>query len=184
MERFMASRGARADDRLVIIHPWTSNPKKQWPRERFIELIRRAQQAGRNIRIAVIGDAKAREAMSAFLAGLPPSDVLDAVGCLTLRQLAGLLRLARCVVSSDSGPVHVAAAVGTPVVALFGATDPATGPGRWGPWGDGHTVIAKASMEDIQVDDVLQAVNRYLCAPQRETFKETGSHKSHVTGHK
>ena len=58
-------------------------------------------------------------------------------GRTTLRELACLYRQAALVITTDSGPMHLAAAVGTPVVALFGPTDPA----RTGPYGPGHRII-------------------------------------------
>src|SRR2546427_4116710 len=62
---------------------------------------------------------------------------IDLIGQTTLKELIALLRRARLLVTNDSGPMHLAAAVGTPVIALFGPTDPA----RTGPYGAGHTVL-------------------------------------------
>ena len=69
-----------------------------------------------------------------------------------------------------------------PALRLF-APEPAAGPTRWGPWGEEHTVIVKPSMEAIQVDDVLHAVDRYLRTPNGEKLRETQvtSDKSQVT---
>jgi len=89
------------------------------------------------------------------------NQTLNVVGRLSLRALAALLQKAHVVVSNDSGPMHLAAAVGTPVVALFGTEDPGSHPKRWGPWGAGHTVIHKP-LEQITVDEVLAATQRYL----------------------
>ena len=94
---------------------------------------------------------------------------LDLSGQTTLRDLAYLYARSVLVVTTDSGPMHVAAAVGTPTVALFGPTDPA----RTGPYGPGHTVIRAGlscspcflkrcetmrCMEEISVEEVFQAV--------------------------
>ncbi|NPU85482.1 MAG: lipopolysaccharide heptosyltransferase II [Syntrophaceae bacterium] len=91
----------------------------------------------------------------------------------TLKELAHLYRRAAVVVTPDSGPMHIAAAVGTPVVALFGASEPA----RTGPYGRIHTVIradlpcspcfkktcdTRQCMKDITVDMVLEAVREYM----------------------
>jgi ADP-heptose:LPS heptosyltransferase len=91
------------------------------------------------------------------------------VGRLTVRQLAALLQQVGLLVSNDSGPVHLAAAVETPTIVLFGTSDPAAGPRRWGPWGQGHRVIWKASMEAIQVDEVVDAVRSQLSHGQSST---------------
>src|SRR2546427_12779025 len=62
---------------------------------------------------------------------------IDLMGRTTLKELIALLRRARLLITNDSGPMHLASAVGTPVIALFGPTDPA----RTGPYGAGHTVL-------------------------------------------
>lgn len=158
--QLLAQGGIQPADRLLAVHPWTSNPRKQWPVERFRQLIQRVIAARTSVRVVLIGGPEERRASEAFLA--EPLPVTDLVGRLTLRQLVALLQHAAVLVSNDSGPVHVAAAAGTPTVALFGTRDPATGPTRWGPWGDGHTVIWKPSMEAIAVEDVFEAVRQYV----------------------
>lgn len=86
---------------------------------------------------------------------------MNLIGRLSLKELAACLRRTRVVITNDSGPMHLAAAVGTPVVALFGTEDAGSHPRRWGPWGSGHTVIHKP-LEEITVEEVLAAVQRYL----------------------
>ena len=99
-------------------------------------------------------------------------------GKTSLRDLAYLYELASVVVTTDSGPMHIAAAVGTPTVALFGPTDPL----RTGPYGEGHRVIRKGlycspclkkecdtlrCMKEITVDDVFEAVRELLESENR-----------------
>ncbi|MBN2397226.1 MAG: glycosyltransferase family 9 protein [Deltaproteobacteria bacterium] len=96
---------------------------------------------------------------------------IDLSGKTTLRDLAYLYALSALVVTTDSGPMHMAAAVGTPTVALFGPTDPA----RTGPYGEGHTIVRKdlpcspcflkrcetrRCMETISVEEVFRAVQK------------------------
>ena len=88
--------------------------------------------------------------------------VANLVGRLSLRQLAALLQCARLLVSNDSGPAHLAAAVNTKTLVLFGTSNRATGPGRWGPWGSGHAVMWKPSMDAMTVDEVFAALRRAL----------------------
>ncbi len=150
--------GSNPGDRFVAIHPWTSNPRKQWPPARFRELIDRLA-ASAAVRPVVIGGAAERAHVEDVLPS--PHRAIDLVGALSLKELAALLRHVRLLVSNDSGPVHLAAAVGTPVVALFGTGDPGSRPSRWGPWGAGHTVIQQP-LAQLSVDDVHRAVARYL----------------------
>lgn len=149
-------------DRLIAIHPWTSNPRKQWPLNRFHALARELGDQP-DIRLLLIGGEAERAQMAGWPADAGPREgrVIDAVGRLSLPELAACLQRVRVLVTNDSGPMHVAAAVGTPVVALFGTGDPGSHPRRWGPWGSGHTVIHKP-LEQITVDEVLGAVRRYL----------------------
>jgi ADP-heptose:LPS heptosyltransferase len=157
--RLLTAHGGRASEGFVVVHPWTSHPGKQWPWTRYREVIRVMSErhaAG----VVVIGGPEERARAQAVLPR--EARVVDLIGRLSLSQLAALLRQARALVSNDSGPVHLAAALGTPTVALFGTSDPAAGPARWGPWGSGHTVICKSHMDHIEIDDVLHAIQRYL----------------------
>lgn len=148
---------------FIAVHPWTSNPLKQWPLTRYQAVIRViAQQRP----VVILGGAETRPRVAQVLPTDQPR-VANLVGRLTLRQLAATLQRAAALLSNDSGPVHLAAALGTPTVVLFGTPDAATGPRRWGPWGGSHTVIWKASMEAIGIDEVIAAVEQTLarCAP-------------------
>ena len=159
VQQLLSQQGVQPAEWLVAVHPWTSNPLKQWPLARFRELVRRITER-LAVRVVVIGNTDEEIQVQAVL----PDGVSAAnlVGRLTLEQLAALLQQVRCLVSNDSGPVHLAAAVGTPTVVLFGTTEAATSPGRWGPWGSGHVVIWKPSMEEITVEDVVGALNQQL----------------------
>ena len=155
----LQEQGVGAAEPFVAVHPWTSNPLKQWPAERYRLLIQRLAQE-LTLRVVIIGGPAERAGLPDVLPVKLP--VIDLVGRLSLRQLVELLRCARALVSNDSGPVHVAAAAGTRTIVLFGTSDPASGPKRWGPWGEGHTVISKPSMDAITVDDVTHALRRLL----------------------
>jgi len=148
-----------SSDRLIAVHPWTSNPRKQWPDERFGVLLRRLGDLP-GIRAVVVGGEEDRERALELSRG-QTNRVLNLVGQLSLKELGACLQRARVLVCNDSGPMHVAAAVGTPVVALFGTEDPGSHPQRWGPWGRGHTVIHKP-LGAITVDEVWRAVLRQL----------------------
>lgn len=154
--------GLERSEPFMAIHPWASNPIKQWPvgcAAAFIHAV------SRRMPVVLVGGPQERARLPEELTAARPG-VADLVGRTSLRQLAALLARARLLVSSDSGPAHLAAALGTPTVTLFGAAQPATGPGRWGPWGAGHAVICKPSMEAIAVEDVLTAVDRFLLQPR------------------
>lgn len=159
LDRIIQACGLTSRDRIVAVHPWTSNPRKQWPAERFQALVSRLEGLA-GVRTVLVGGpetaARAHEVMP-----LSPSTVINLVGRLSLPELAACLARARLLISNDSGPMHVAAAVGTLVVVLFGTADAGSHPRRWGPWGSGHTVIHKP-LEQISVDEVFSAAQRYL----------------------
>jgi ADP-heptose:LPS heptosyltransferase len=83
----------------------------------------------------------------------------------SLVELAALLKRCSLLISCDSGPMHLAASVGTPVVALFRNDLPGKTAKRWGPWGSGHTVIEKVNLLDISVDEVFEKAKQRLLRP-------------------
>jgi ADP-heptose:LPS heptosyltransferase len=144
----------------IAIHPYTSDPVKQWPIEKFMEL---AKRIAREMKVKVVLVGKA-EGQGQSPSGTVPSSIDTGDGIVNLAnktslvELAQILRQCRLLVSCDSGPVHLAAAVGTPVVALFRNDLPGKTAARWGPWGKGHKVIEKKSLADISVEEVLDKV--------------------------
>jgi heptosyltransferase II len=106
-------------------------PAKRWPLEKFIAVAHEIQQRT-NCTWLVFG-GKADEAVASRIESAiasPPTAVLDFAGKTSLRELMALLKICRVLLTNDTGPMHVAAALGTPVVAPFGSTSPElTGPG-------------------------------------------------------
>jgi heptosyltransferase-2 len=127
----MLRRAGRVPGRpLVILGPGAAfGPAKRWPASRFIELGARLQREA-DAEIVLVG-AAGEESLSAGIAAGLARPALDFTGSTTLRELAALLGRARLVVVNDTGPMHIANALGVPVVAVFGPTNPAaTGPLR------------------------------------------------------
>ena len=121
---------------FVAINPVALWETKLWDRGKFAAL---ADAIGNGIGMPVVltGSAAEKPYLDAVQASAR-RPLLNLAGKTSLRDLAALYRLATLVVTTDSGPMHIAAAVGTPTVALFGPTDPK----RTGPYGKGHTVIS------------------------------------------
>jgi ADP-heptose:LPS heptosyltransferase len=120
--RLLEREGMAARDRLVVLAPMTTWPTKCWPSDRYAAL-GDALAARHGCRVALIGAEREREAVTHVAARMrtPP---IQAAGTLTFRQMAALIGRAALLVSGDTGPMHVAAALGVPQVALFGATSP------------------------------------------------------------
>ncbi|MCG2740187.1 MAG: glycosyltransferase family 9 protein [Syntrophaceae bacterium] len=155
--------------RFVAVNPVAFWETKLWEDERFAELCDRIRL---ELGIGVVltgGEAGPLERIR----GRMRTKAVNLGGRTTLRELACLYRQASLLVSTDSGPMHLAAAMGTPVVALFGPTDPA----RTGPCGPGHRVIRRVlscapcfrkrcdnprCMTEISVEEVFEAVREML----------------------
>jgi len=134
VEALLAAAGVQAGTMLVALNPSARWTTKQWPAESFAAVGDWLQQQG--ARVVVIGGREERpvgEAVMRAMHGAP----IDLAGKTTMKELIALLRRLRVFITNDSGPMHLAAAVGTPVIALFGPTDPA----RTGPYGAGHVVL-------------------------------------------
>jgi len=122
---------------LVVLHPGARWATKLWPEAHWAALADRlAGEAG--ARVAFTGSAGDREAI-ARIRGLMRRGALDLSGRTTLMELARVFQMAGLAVTTDTGPMHLAAAMGTRVVALFGPTSPA----RTGPFGPGHIVVRR-----------------------------------------
>lgn len=146
-------------DTLVAIHPWTSDPIKQWPIENFVELAKKLVQRYMDLKIIIVGGNEESLKSQCYFAELK-NNIIDYTGRTTLKELAALLKKCKLLISGDSGPVHLACCVGTPVIALFRDDIPGKSAKRWGPWGDGHTVIEKHNLSDISVDEVFANVKK------------------------
>lgn len=117
--RVLAASGLPPEGPLVALHPGARWATKRWGLDRFEDLSRRIARAGG--RVAVFGSEDDREAAEGVARAAAPRGASFAGGT-DLRRLAALLAECRAFVSNDSGPMHLASAVGRPVVAVFGPT--------------------------------------------------------------
>jgi ADP-heptose:LPS heptosyltransferase len=116
----------------VVVHPGVSVPARAWP-ERHCQ-VAVAELAARGLHPVVTGGPRER-ALTARVAG---GVGVDLGGRTTFAELAGVLERASAVVAGNTGPAHLAAAVGTPVVSLFAPVVPAV---RWAPYGVPHVLL-------------------------------------------
>lgn len=114
----------------VALQPGARWPNKRWPVESFADLARRLIRASDRRRVIVLGGTP-DQPLGRSIAQVNPGRILDLTGRVTLPEMVEWIRLCRFMVSNDTGPMHVAAALGKPVLSLFGPTDPRrTGPYR------------------------------------------------------
>lgn len=126
--------------RYVVVHPGASVSARAWAPERHAELVDLLVAAG--WRVVVTGGPGEAE-LAGAVAGADRPDVDNLAGRTTLAQLATVLAGADAVVVGNTGPAHLAAAVGTPVVSLFAPTVPAS---RWKPWGVPCELLGEATI--------------------------------------
>ena len=121
--------------RLVVIHPFARWETKRWPKERFAQVADSMLAAGL-AEVVFVGGPQDRGDMG-VIDSLMKNKPRDLVGKISLAELANILAEADLFLANDSGPMHLAVALGCPVIALFGPTSPA----RTGPYGAGHQVL-------------------------------------------
>jgi ADP-heptose:LPS heptosyltransferase len=160
-------------DKLIGVHISARKPLNRWPAENFADLIRHLHQAHRAGFMLFWSpgsaanprhpgdDEKAQQIMDA-VKDIPvlayPTDSLD--------QLIAGLAQCRAVVCSDGGAMHIAAALGKPILCFFGKSDK----NRWYPWKAPHVLLQPPSLNvaDIGVDDASRAFDQLLVRPARK----------------
>jgi 3-deoxy-D-manno-octulosonic-acid transferase/heptosyltransferase-1 len=169
IDELMKQHGINDEKSLIAINPVAKWETKLWPKKQFAELA--DMLIGQyDMKIVFTGGIKDYSIIQAITSSMK-GRAINFAGKTTLTELAALYEKAALVVSTDTGPMHLAAAVGTPVVALFGPT----APWRTGPYGTGHQLI-KAELEcspcfkrrcettdcmyQISVDQVLNGVQK------------------------
>ncbi len=128
--------GVRAGSPWIAMNVSARWPTKRWPAESFAAVADRLHQEGVGP-VVLIGGPDDRTDAQAMKKLVKTSSMVDITGLTPLGLLPALLQAASVLVTNDSGPMHVAAAVDTPVVALFGPTSPV----RTGPYGTQHRIL-------------------------------------------
>jgi ADP-heptose:LPS heptosyltransferase len=173
----------REHEPFVVVHPGASVPARAWAPERNAALVDALVEAGRRV---VVTGGPGEHLLTELVAGEPRPEVLDLGGRTDLAELACVLSQAEVVVVGNTGPAHLAAAVGTPVVSLFAPVVPAV---RWRPWGVPHvllgdqeapckdsrarvcTVPGHPCLNDIPLATVVAAVDSLASFPALEAIE-------------
>ncbi len=129
----------------AVFHPFASAVDKAWPPERFVEVARRVKEACSLDPVFLAGPGDDPTPFASFQVWRNEP----------LARVKNLLSGASLFVGNDSGPAHIAAAFGVPVVVLFGSSDPVV----WAPWRtESHVMTAPAGIREIAVADAIAAV--------------------------
>jgi heptosyltransferase-2 len=169
--KFLADNAVEDKDRLAAIHPSASCPSKTWPYDRFAKVADALiEQTGCKV---IIEDVKfARNVQDNMK---HKSIILQGA---SLQQAAALFKRCKFLISTDNGLAHIAAAVGTPCISIFGRKQAGLSPIRWKPLGQNVVVLHKdvgcidclahnckkhfACLEAISVDEVLGAAKKFM----------------------
>jgi len=179
IDSLLQGLGIAPRERFIALSPVAFWETKLWEEARFSRL---GDRIRRELGLPVVLTDGACDYTARIARGMTEAAV-NLGGRTTLRELAALYRRAALLVTTDSGPMHLAAAVVAPVVALFGPTDPR----RTGPYGPGHTVLespvdcrpcfrktceTRQCMRDITVDAVFEAVREKLTDRRQKMHAE------------
>lgn len=170
IQKLLQNERITPNDRLIAVNLGTTWRTKQWDISNFAAVINQISSVLPDVKIVLTGST----AEISLVGELPHSEsTVNLVGKTDILQLGALLERCEVCLTCDSGPMHIAAAVGTPTIALFGPTDPR----RHQPYGTGHTVIEKSvscrpcyrrschrqdtpylCMEEIKITEVVEAL--------------------------
>lgn len=157
-EELLTQKGLEKDKPWVIFNPSASDVSKMWPLDKFCTVANELAQ-NYDVHLVVIGSKKDSAHVQKFLQGVS-EPVCNLGGLLSLGMLGVLLKKSALLISNDSGPVHVAQAVGTSVVSIFHKRlDPGLSPERWKPLYENGVVLAG---EEVTENDVLAAAEKWL----------------------
>ncbi len=176
MENFMMENCITESTPLIAVHPDASCISKRWPAQNFAELINMINRHY-STKIVLIGNSGTRKIISQIIPLLEKS-VIDLSAETTLHQLIRLLRQCQVLISNDSGPVHLAGALGIPVIAIFGRNQLGLSPTRWKPLSERSIVLHKEvgctvclahncqidfkCLQAIKPQEVFEALTQYL----------------------
>ena len=169
IDRLFEEYKVNQGDFCISINPGAKRPSNRWPKERFVTVAKALRECY-DARILITGGLGDVELVQ-WIAGQIGDSAIPVAGKTTLLQSAELLRRCELLITNDTGTMHLAAAMETPLVAIFSARD---FPGKWYPYGSENIILRKSvscelcykfscSMLDclkaISVEEVLQAVD-------------------------
>ncbi|MCX5687882.1 MAG: glycosyltransferase family 9 protein [Candidatus Omnitrophica bacterium] len=179
VDDILGDLGINNGEKFVILHPGASCKSKMWPFENFAKI---GDMIIENLKIKAMinlapDQAKLGEKVRAMMKNKP----VFFYEPTTLGELAALFKKASLVISNDSGPAHVAAGIGTPVISIFGRNQKGLSPVRWKPLGDKSVAIHKdvgcveclahdckkdfLCLKAIRAEDVFEEAKRLLDIP-------------------
>lgn len=155
IQKRLAKQGADSGAPLIGLFPGAGHPSRRWPVENFVLL---ADMLHRNedVRIILFGGPEERELIAELRKNLPRNSIV--FDRLSIPQLASALARLSVFVSNDTGPMHIAAAVGTRTVVLLDHRAPRS----YVPFGDSHRIVSGKPVDQLEVDEAYAATRELL----------------------
>lgn len=176
VEELLKKEGIEENSKLLAIHPGASCPSKIWPEVRFVEVADKLIEKY-SFQVLIIAGSRDLNLAQNLIKNMKYK-AINLVGKTSISQLASVLKRCKLFISNDSGPVHIASAVGTPVISIFGRSQKGLGPNRWGPLGKkdkflhkdigcieclAHNCVKRfRCLDAISVDDVVKVAEEVL----------------------
>ena len=156
--RIVLEDAQKKETTTVVIHPGGYYPSQRWPAERFSDVAGKIVRAY-NLKLLIAGGPDDR-ALVEDIVGRLPGDKAETI-FTGLKEFSSILAQSSLLICNNSGPLHLAAALGIPTLSIMGPTDPAL----WWPQGENHVVIRKegrSGMELVTADEVFEKAKRIL----------------------
>jgi len=141
-DKFFGENDLLGNAPVIAIHPGASCVSKRWPPAKFRETIGKLEKELK-AKVILVGGDDTKSIGEEITGSAGGSSIVNLIGRLHLSQLASVLKRCQLLISNDSGPVHVAVAVGTPVISIFGRNQAGLSPVRWKPLGPKDIVLHK-----------------------------------------
>lgn len=178
VEELFRKEGISPTDKILAVNPGASCPSKIWPTDRFAQVCEKLASL-HNFKILILGEPKEIHLANKIMSGYKiQGKIINLAGKTSISQLASVLKRCTLFISNDSGPVHIASALGTPVISIFGRNQAGLSPKRWGPLGKHDKYLHKdigciqclahnckkefQCLKTITVDEVVKAAEDIL----------------------
>jgi lipopolysaccharide heptosyltransferase II len=136
VKTFFNSKFKIQNSKLILFQPGARWPNKRWPEKNFAEVVHSLSEKFPDARFAVLGSNEDKP-LGEIISLAAPEKALNLCGQTSLPEMIEWIRLCDLMITNDTGPMHAAAALGKPLVALFGPTEPR----RTGPYGQLESVL-------------------------------------------
>jgi len=174
VEQFIKENNIQEQDILITIHAGASDPSKRWPEKSFAELISILQNRN-HCKIVLVGSVDTTD-VSQKIVSLLAQPVLDMTGKTSLSRSVSLIKRSNLLISNDSGPVHIAAALNVPVIAIFTRNQPGINLERWKPLGEKSRVISVSPDDTLSFEKAKKIDPKYLeLIPTERVLEEVDS---------